>query len=81
MSTHNPPLKPLPLFRANSIQFSVFYTKEGEIRDKFIPLCEELKIPTKDLLIKSLQDFAGPNISEKVQTQKFNQYESNRVCK
>lgn len=81
MSTHNPPLKPLPLSRSNSMQFAVFYTKEGEISDKFIPLCEELKIPTKDLLIKSLQNFAGPNISDKVQTQKFNQYEANRVCK
>jgi len=67
--------------RKSFSQLNLFYTKEGKLKEQFLPLCQELKIDPSELYLKSPNDFSGPEVSEKVQTQRFNGYESKRLCK
>jgi len=66
--------------RKSNARPSLFYTKEGKLKEQFVPLCHELKIDPSELLLKTPTDFFDPEIPEKVQAQRFNGYESKRLC-
>jgi len=66
-----PPLKP-PIPDPN------IYTKDGHIKEEVLPFCIDLKIEPLDLCIKLLEDFAKADVSENVQTLRYNAYEAKR---
>jgi len=59
---------------------SIVYTKEGHVKEQFLPLCQDLKIDPTDLSIKTLEDFHAPDIPENIQIIRYNTYEKKRLC-
>jgi len=57
------------------------YTKDGHVKEDILPFCMDLKIDPLDLCIKLLEDFARSDVSENVQTLRYNAYEARRQLK
>ena len=51
------------------------------VKEEILPFCIDLKIEPLDLCIKLLEDFAKADVSENVQTLRYNAYEAKRQCK